>query len=476
MALLQTVELAQEVTGTGISPPLYSRWVAVHNPVFLQWTRRDYETTTAYAAGLYLGLAFAASTGATVGDLLYVNTTAYEGLATITSFSGDNIITDVSFGIGIGTYPGYVNNLTARPNYYIEVQLQNHSNSVLLATLQATPDTTGVIKLDISGALQSYTSNPDTLELLISPNGEADDGSTVQFKYRAAERWRPAAGLVEQPYGSYSNNCFGINGAFQAGHIFNGNYAGYYANQYAPKLFVTDFSRGKYFAGYPFDVAYIYPPELDVETVFIVTSFYNAAGVQVGGSSSGISSADVGKLNRCEPDPDIDTWGEKVVSAMVQLQISPSDAQIITPWHYDIVNTEDLPCNGIYLQWLGALGNRSYYLFNDKYAEALQVEGGDTYQSAFDTIDDLTERANWYEKKPFKKLTLGAEGLTRVEIEGLKSLLTSTKVDVLTGGNLTWARTGVLLEPGTFSIGRGSDEMFKIEFTIVFPEQFNQTA
>jgi len=168
--------------------------------------------------------------------------------------------------------------------------------------------------------------------------------------------------------------------------------------------------------------------------------------------------------------------GQKVVSGSVQLQLSSGGVRLTEVHYFDVINPEDLDCNGIYLQWLGALGNRSYWLFNAKYGESLQVDGGDTYQTAFDTINNLTERANWYEKKPFKKLTIGAEGLTRNQIDGLKSLLTSTKVDVLTADGTGWKRTGVLVEPGTFTIGRGDDNQFRIEMSIVFPEQFNQTA
>jgi hypothetical protein len=482
MPLTQLRDINQPVPDSG-SPPIESYWVAVHNPVFITWQRRDYETPTAYAGSGFLRLQFAAPTGAVTGDLIYVNCPgAYVGLATITGFATNDIITDVSISLSMGTFPGYVNNLTQRANYFIEIEVTVPSasstppDSDILATLQATPDTTGLIKVDISGALQSYTSNPDTLTLPVSAAGEADGGSTIQFKYRAAERWRPPSGLVEQPYGSYSPNSYGVNGAFQAGHEFNGNYAQYYPNYDNPGQFITDFTRGKYWAGYPFDVAYIFPPEFDLITVNIVTSFFNSAGVQIGGSAAALDTADVGKVCRIEPDNDLTGWGEPVAFAQVQMRTDSPDNQILQVWQYDTINTADVPCEGIYLQWLGEKGNRSYWLFNNKYGESLLVEGGDTYQAAFDTIDDLTDRANWYEKKPFKKLTIGAESLTRVEIEGLKSLLKSTKVDLLEPDGTGWKRTGVLVEPGTFVIGRGDDSLFKIEMSIVFPEQFNQTA
>jgi len=84
MALYQTVDLDQDVDGSG-SPPIECRWVAVHNPVYLEFQRKDYETTTAYASGGFLRLQFSAPTGAQVGDRLYVNCPgAYVGLANVT--------------------------------------------------------------------------------------------------------------------------------------------------------------------------------------------------------------------------------------------------------------------------------------------------------------------------------------------------------------------------------------------------------
>jgi len=483
MALYNTRDLGQYVPNSG-SPPIESRWVAVHNPILLEWQRKDYEFASVSESGGFLILNFGSATGAAENDVLYVNCPGiYSGLATITSLSGNNLITNVSIILPVGTYPGYANNTTQRLNYFIEVQIVTISASAtpsdnqILATLLATPDTTGLIKIDISGSLQSYTSNPDTITLNTSANGEKDTGSTIPFKFRTREAWRQFAGLAYQPYESYSSASFGVNGAFQIGHDYNGNYAEYYPSSGPTGKFLTDFSRSRYFAGYPFDVSYIFPGDLVAVNTQIVTAFYNSAGAQIGGSAAGpLNVADINYLNRIEPDTDISSWGQKVVSGSVQLQLSSGGVGLTEVHYFDVINPEDLDCNGIYLQWLGALGNRSYWLFNAKYSESLQVDGGDTYQTAFDTIDNLTERANWYEKKPFKKLTIGAEGLTRNQIDGLKSLLTSTKVDVLTADGTGWKRTGVLVEPGTFTIGRGDDNQFRIEMSIVFPEQFNQTA
>ena len=472
MALYQTVDLDQDVDGSG-SPPIECRWVAVHNPVYLEWQRKDYEFTTAYAYGGFLRLQFGGSTGAQIGDRLYISCSVYTGLATITGFSTNDIITDVAIVISPGTYPGYANNLTQRVNYFIELVIQNVSGTVEYASLQASPDTTGKVGLDISGALQSFTSNADGVGVQLSDDRAIDTNAMIEFRYKVRELWRPASGLVTQPFGTASANSYGVNGAFPIGHQKNGNYADYYPNTTDPKAFITDFVRPKYFEGWPFDIAFIFPDDYALMTTNLVTVQYDATGAVVGGSASQVDAMLSGNIVRAVPDLDFSSALSPVRELLLQLQLDPGGQPLLTDMYVDVIPAAEC-CDGVFLIWLGEKGNRSHYFFNLKYTETMQVDGGDTYQTAFDGIIDLRERANWYNKRAYKKLTIGAGGLTRNDIEGLKTLLKSTKVDYY--DHDTGLFTGVLVEPGTFTIGKGDDTLFNIELSIVFPEQFNQTA
>jgi hypothetical protein len=474
MALYQTVDIEQIVTNT--SPPIESRWVAVHNPVYLEYQRKDFEfDDVALQGGTHLRLDFASSTSTVQGDRLFVSCEVYEGLATVTSVSGNNLITDVALGFAPGTYPGFMNNLTQRPNYFIEIQITNFGGNEVLASLQASPDTTGKIGVDISGALQSFTSNLDGLPIQDNPDTQTiDENATIQFKYKARELWRPPNGLVTQAFGSPSANCYGINGSFPIGHLFNGNYAEYYPNTDSPKKFITDFLRPKYFEGWPFDIAFIFPQDFFSTDINLITSGYDVNGVQQSGSAVGINETALQNyFVRAVPDLDFSSATNPVVELLIQMQVDAGNIPILNNLFIDVVPAAQC-CDGVFLKWLGEKGNRSYYFFNLRYSESMQVDGGDTYQTAFDGISDLRERANWYNKKAYKKLTVGANGISRNDAEGLKTLLKSTKVDYYDKN--TGLTTGVLVEPGTFSIGRGDDTLFNVELSIVFPEQFNQTA
>lgn len=485
MSLVQTVDLEQIVDNT--SPAIISRWVAAHNPVYLEWIRKDTLVTgiTLYeiTPGVFrTELTVASNTGYSIDDLIYVNLTngafASEVVTVVALNGSTGIVISKNYGSPIPSPSGYINNLTTRKNYYIELELTDSAGSTQLALLQATPDTTGKIGIDISGALQSYLTNEEGFDI-ITQNTFADTNAAIQFKYRTKEYWTGSS----ESFSSLSALHYGVNGAFQIGHTYNGNYVEYYPEYInANAKFITDFEENSGWHGYPLDIAFLYNTDLDDTSggLTINYEFYDYNDQLISSPSGSVPDTDVNNLVRIKTEVlDVITFTE-VKYFLVWL--SDDNGQVTEKFKTNVKKianiTQDgrvpFECDGIYLQWLGEKGNRSYFWFNDKYQESLQVDGGGTYQKAFDGIDNLTERANWYEKKPFKKLTLGAQDLTRIEIEGLKSLLKSTKVNVVDPD--TFQLTGVLLEPGTFQIGRGDDNKFRIEFTIVFPEQFNQTA
>lgn len=481
MALIQTVNLEQTVDST-VSPPLVSTWVAAHNPVYLEWIRKDtlVTDTESYGPSFKLSFIVGSNTGYSPGDKIYANTTAISGVFTVDSLVSTNRIVTTKTGYSTGPsgpYPGYINNLTTRKNYYIEIELTNANGTTQLALLQATPNTSGVIGIDISGALQSYLTNEEGFDIIVQ-NVYADVNGFVAFKYRTKEYWTGSA----ESWSSLSDVQYGVNGAFQIGHDFNGNYAEYYPeNNLIQSSFISDFEEPTGFEGYPLDIGFIYPDTLtDTSDLTISIEYYDYDGVLIAGPQSSIPNSNVNNFVRVKINA-FDVYNLNKVKYIL-VKINDDIGQILKTFKINIRpmanltqnGREPFECDGIYLQWLGEKGNRSYFWFNNLYNESIQVEGGGTYQKSFDAIDDLTERVNWFEKKAFKKLVLGAENLTKIEIDGLKTLLKSPKVFVVDPA--TFKLTGVLVEPGTFEIGRGDQDRFKIEFSIVYPEQFNQTA
>lgn len=128
------------------------------------------------------------------------------------------------------------------------------------------------------------------------------------------------------------------------------------------------------------------------------------------------------------------------------------------------------------LRWLAPDGSWAQYLFNSDYRETLQVDLTGTFQTAFDNISQLESFNRVLQKRSYKKLQIGMTGLDQNDAEGIKTLLSSPQVYVLVMEGGFPARIGVTVEPGTFSIRKANASLFDIEFSIVFPENFNQIA
>jgi hypothetical protein len=461
-----------------VDDPTYNcRYVAAHNPIYFEWIRKDniVTYTEIYGANDNLTFRIGDTTGYEEDGYIYANTNAINGIFVISQVIAPNLIvtTQENYVVPSGDTSGYLNNLTGRKNYYIEIELSD-KDDLQLALLQATPDTTGKVGIDISGAMQSYLSNEDDFEGIYVSDLHLDTSAHKKFKYKTKENWTDS----ENSWSDLSNMYIAVNGAFQVAHKLNGNYADYYLGQIDTKgKFISDFEELTVWDGYNIDLSFLYPETLPdpISNPIEGRAYYygfNDALVY--------SNVFYGFLIGFENNTFI-RWKIPVIGSLGSLRfkymiisIDGNTGTYVQPIKCNIISGHDIPCNPIYLQWLGELGNRSYFLFNDLYNETMEVESKGTFQKAYDEIDTLSEISNWFNKDAYKKIQLGADGLTRTQIEGIKTLLKSPKVSVI--DPITFERIGVLVENGTFNIGRGNDNLFKVEFVIVYPKQFGQSA
>ncbi len=472
MALTQTVDLLQ-IASDEVSPNIESSWVAVNNPVYIEYIRKDFTFTGASTSAGFLVINFSSTpTGVLVGDRVYIGFEGvYEGAATVTDVTGNDVTVDVQVTLGGAVFPAYMNDNTLRENYYIDVFIAEPVTETALAQLKASPNTAGVIGIDISAALQTFVSNTDALTLQVADTSEQDTNSTIAFVYFVRENWNGSSNLPVL----LSDTNYGVNGSFQLQHEFNGNYAEYYLNLHTEnKKIPKDFDRPKYFVGYPFDISFIFP--IDSDIVPITSSSEHFSGdVSIGTDTSTVTAANKGTLCRIFPNIDLAISPGNTVSYVVH-KLESNDSQLTEDLFIDVVYPDASGCNGIYIEWLGNLGNRSYYLFNDRSEESLNVNANETFDYSFTRISDLEQRSDFFAKDASQLFKCGVSAVSRNDIEGLKTLLTSVKVSVITADGAGWKKTGILIAPGTFVIGRLADNTFNLEFGFSYSKQFNQTA
>jgi len=475
MALNQTVDLLQVVTDE-VSPPIESSWIAVNNPCYVEYQRKDFTFTNAsYSGGSFLRMIFAsAPIGVAIGHSVYIGFEGvYEGPAIVTDVSGTDVTVDVEVDLtGVIGIDAYMNDNTLRENYFIDLNISEPTNTTILATLKASPNTAGVIGIDISSALQTFVSNTDALILQVADTSVQDINSTIAFVYSVKENWNGSS----NSFVLLSDTHYGVNGAFQLQAQYNGNYAEYYLDIYNEyKKIPRDFVRPKYFVGYPFDISFIFPTDLDLVPMTSRSEHF-AGSVSLGTGISTVTATNKGSLCRIYPNIDVNISPGDTVNYVAHY-FEANDSQVSETLFIDFIYPDQSGCNGIYIEWLGKLGNRSYYLFNDKSEESLLVNGGDTFEYAFNRISDLEQRSDFFSKDATQLFKCGVSAISRNDIEGLKTLLTSVKVSVITSDGIGgWKRTGILIAPGTFVIGKLADNTFNLEFAFSYSRQFNQSA
>jgi len=130
--------------------------------------------------------------------------------------------------------------------------------------------------------------------------------------------------------------------------------------------------------------------------------------------------------------------------------------------------------NPVYLAWFNKLGGIDYWLFGRTQGESLRVSADQIFERDITDLEKADTIKDFLTKEAVEVTRLGAENLDANDIEGLKGLLTSPKVQVLMSQNPILWQT-VLVSPGTFKIKETRERRFRIEVDIVHPEQIIQT-
>lgn len=130
--------------------------------------------------------------------------------------------------------------------------------------------------------------------------------------------------------------------------------------------------------------------------------------------------------------------------------------------------------NPVYLSWFNKRGGIDYWLFGRTQGESLRVSASQIFERDITDIENADTIKDFLSKEAVDVTRLGAENLDDNDIEGLKGLLSSPKVQVLMSQNPVVWQT-VLVSPGTFKIKETRNRRHRLELDIVHPEQIIQT-
>lgn len=456
-----------------------SRWNAAFNPIIFTYQRKDFEVTgvSGDGNGQMIVTVNADLTGVVAGDMVYLNAGVYKGTYTVNKISGKQLFFESTFTTSA---TGYININRLRPYYQVLTEISyfdTNTGSIQSITSVNRPDTTGLIKADISSFLQNILYARDDSNFSVV--NYRDENLSASYTIRYAEKWD---GQGHDPvYISITDPYYIMYAAKQLGDAYGGNLAAYVpfpsvsgAGQRAQ--WVTDFAEPAYSNGYPFDIGFIYGETLAGRDIYYELTLLDINRQPITGSeqtsyllnedSSFLLNQDGSKLIIADASVSNQPIVQYVgLNRLLVNQTFPPNAYYFTlTLKYDdeneqthiITQTQTVRIDGmvddqsVYLRWIGLTGCWNYYRFVYNQEITLDVQNATiikTYVSDWANQNSIEEVIS---KAAGKKIKVMAEDLSVADIKGLQSIKYSPKVQMLTNKNPVKWQT-VVLNTATFS-------------------------
>lgn len=468
------------------------RVVAAFNPVVIEMQRQDFKDNSFQST--WNGTYVAIDGGALIDEFIVgetIQVISESGLAqnfTILNITGTEVTFDKTWSVFNPFFLAIIN-FPSRINFYVTLRITNNAVVPINRDLRFTPDPSGNIRAEISGALRSLITLNYTDPVSETQIRTEETNLYTPFYFATKDNWIGSAESFIEYYDPEDVK-FAIAGAFQIGDPNNGYYNKYFANtegsfyypEFMPK-WLTQFEKPVYFIGFPFTVSFLGNESINpgYEDYFVRYTITQANGLTSTYDSDPFIFSDfisLAKLNLFEIVKPAFESGEDLKVKSIYFRFGRLESGIfldcLAPITFNVKRALEQSCNTFYVRWLNTLGGWDYWLFENKIYEALNVENGNNYESYFDSISAISDFENVTFKNVSPAVQVGSSTLTKNEAEGLKILTTSPKIYWYNEEFSKWI--GVIVEPGTFNIRSTKENYFNVELTFVKPKYFNQFA
>lgn len=243
---------------TAGTPCLY---VPAFNPVRYTLQRRDYEVLLIQDNGGNAELVFDASEGDvtsefTIGDTVCFSSSLYSNmtstvLAVSFASSATRVVIDETYAGSndLGAY--YLNNITAFPDFAVEIE--TFAGGASRGTVLLYPSPSGEINADISAFLKPQLSGETAIPYTATMFADTNPITTFYIDFREVD------GRTTATTSDVSNSMFAVYASRQVGELSGNSMAGYTgvsATLGAADLpkFLTKFDQPTYYEGYPFSL------------------------------------------------------------------------------------------------------------------------------------------------------------------------------------------------------------------------------
>lgn len=483
-----------------------SRWNAVFNPIVFKYQRKDFEITAVTRDSVSdsaliavncnvsairdaikannLAIANANALGIVLTNnnavYVYISTPVYEGVYEVTSVTDDNLLLiNTPY---IANASGFININLLRPYYQVRTQITYQDpgtgrQSSITSTNR--PDSTGLVKADISNFLQSLLQVKD--ESNFTQINYRDSNLSASYQVSYAEYWDgKLTGNQTLTYIPVTNPYYVLYAAKQLGDRYGGNLAAYVpfpsvtdSSQLAK--WVTDFTEPAYSNGCPFDIGFIYGDNLvGLQLYCELTPLDINRNPLAGGPQSSYLLNDDGSWLLNQDGSKLVIAKQSAVNTTVSYQLGLNRVLIDQSFGSDVyyftlalkyndgnvlravtqtqtVRIDDaVDEQSVYLRWIGLTGSWNYYRFVYNQEVSLDVQNAviiKNYVSDWENQDGIEEVIG---KSAGQKIKVMAEDLSVSDIKGLQSIKYSPKVQMLVNKNPVKWQT-IVLNTATFS-------------------------
>lgn len=352
--------------------PENSKWSAVWHPTIWKFQRQDFQLTAiSYGGGSPAGIDLTATGDFTaevsIGDTVFVNASNGEIYGTYevldVQFSGGGtIITIDSADLGSYTVNGYLNFVTTRTYYKIEIAVYGYANEVkeLLTTYygEYRPNIEGTVKVDLQRFLQALVNANDEYQYLDRSKAAPYLGARYDIQVR--EYWKEAG------FGAWNDGTdlsggdmdkhFIVHAVKKIGDYWGQNMAEFVmfpTDQGSPQVehnkgkFLSKFEEPTYFVGYPFDLSFLYDHSIDDagQRLAIVEELYDVNDQLLDTNEYPLDNTN-SYLTRCTIDPVFS--GNEYPSTVhkvkfyLKAQVLTASADASVVWSIDMVGMSNI--------------------------------------------------------------------------------------------------------------------------------------
>lgn len=491
-----------------VSPDEVSTWNAVWHPIIYRLQRQDFHiesgdviTNPGSGGDTIITIADSIITELEVGQFIYVNYSSLQSTYEVleVNFPGGGvteIIIDTGGGYSSPLDGGYINLITARSFYMMEVRIFRYDNlpsgeEISDSYAQFRPSNNAG---DTVANIQSWLENLVTADNNSSyyALNELHKNLGQAYTLEAREYWKEAGyteWVGEDLFGEELDGV--VNAVKQTGDKWGQNMAEYvmqvpvggpFQSQLNTEAkFLTKFEIPTCFVGYPFDLSYIQTEEISGFSVFKSERRFNINGSSLSSLQSELTttiSSDVQYLGvmRVSLDNYVSPYDSDVYRVDVSLYSDTFAIGNRTSEIKSVLINQECYDNGEYLAWLNPHGGFDYWLFHGDQEHHLSTNNEVSFERYVENLAEADARSQTLKKQIQTDMVLGADSLLKEDIEAIKYVLTSPKVYRYLGldddAQHKWQVVKVAL--GSYTMPNTKHERGDISFMIFPPETYNQ--